>query len=121
MTSLTAVDGSGILKTDTLGRVRTDRARRKAILDEFERNGGSGAQFAAMLGIKYQTFASWVANRRRQRRAALVANHEQSQARTSPASTVQWLETEVEAVSPRSEEVGLRVRLPGKLGSCGEI
>jgi hypothetical protein len=113
MTSLTeTVGGDGILKTDTLGRVRTDRGRREAILDEFERSGGSGAQFAALLGIKYQTFAYWIGCRRRQRRAALPAGNE-IQTGTKPASTVRWFETEVEAVSPRSEHAALRVSLPG--------
>ena len=56
-----------ILKTDVLGRVRTPKARREALLAEFERSGVSGKKFAALVGVNYQTFASWVQQGRRQR------------------------------------------------------
>jgi transposase len=56
-----------ILKTDVLGRVRTSRERREHLLDEFERSGLSGQKFAALVGIKYPTFATWAQKRRRQR------------------------------------------------------
>ena len=58
-----------ILKTDVMGRVRTPKARRDALLAEFERSGVSGKKFAALVGINYQTFASWVQQWRRQRGA----------------------------------------------------
>ena len=51
--------GEVVLKTDGLGRVKTPVARRESLLDEFERTGLSGAKFAALAGIKYQTFAAW--------------------------------------------------------------
>ena len=57
-----------LLKTDVLGRVRVKKARRDALLDEFERGGTSAQAFAKMVGIKYQTFASWVQKRRRARK-----------------------------------------------------
>ena len=56
-----------ILKTDVLGRVRTPKPRREALLDEFERSGVSGKKFAALVGIHYQTFASWSQQRRKAR------------------------------------------------------
>ena len=56
-----------ILKTDVLGRVRTPKARREALLAEFGRSGVSGKKFAALVGVNYQTFASWVQQGRRQR------------------------------------------------------
>ena len=56
-----------ILKTDVLGRVRTPKARREALLAEFARSGVSGKKFAALVGVNYQTFASWVQQGRRQR------------------------------------------------------
>lgn len=56
-----------ILKTDVLGRVRTPKARREALLAEFERSGVSGKKFAALAGVNYQTFASWVQQWRRVR------------------------------------------------------
>ena len=54
-----------VLKRDALGRVRSDAARRDAVLDEFERSGLSGVKFAAVAGIKYATLASWFQRRRR--------------------------------------------------------
>jgi len=48
-----------------MGRVRVSRARREALLNEFERGGTSGAQFADYVGIKYSTFATWIQKRRR--------------------------------------------------------
>ena len=65
MTSMTLPDE--VLKTDVLGRVRIKKARRDALLDEFERGGTSAQAFAKLVGLKYQTFASWVQKRRRTR------------------------------------------------------
>ena len=59
-----------ILKTDVLGRVRTPKARREALLGEFERSGVSGKKFATLVGVNYQTFASWVQQWRQQRGAS---------------------------------------------------
>lgn len=60
-------DGA-ILKTDVLGRLKTPKARREEILDEFEASGLSGLKFAELVGMKYPTFASWIQNRRRKRK-----------------------------------------------------
>ena len=54
-----------VLKTDTLGRVKTPLARREQLLDEFEHSGLSGMKYATLVGIKYPTFASWLYKRRR--------------------------------------------------------
>jgi transposase-like protein len=54
-----------VLKQDTRGRVRVSRERREAMLVEFERSGMSGAKFARLSGINYQTFAGWVRRRKR--------------------------------------------------------
>src|SRR5687768_11724989 len=59
--------GSEILKTDGLGRVRVPRERQEKLLDEFERSGLSGAKFAALCGVKYPSFAGWIARRKRAR------------------------------------------------------
>ena len=56
-----------ILKTDVLGRVRVRKERREQILDEFERSGMAGKPFAKMIGVNYQTFASWIQKRRKAR------------------------------------------------------
>ena len=53
-----------ILKVDTAGRVWTPREQREAVLDEFERSGLPATKFAAHIGVKYPTFASWVQKRR---------------------------------------------------------
>ena len=65
MTNTTLPDE--ILKTDVMGRVRTPPARREALLEEFARSGVSGKKFAALKGMNYQTFASWVQQRRKAR------------------------------------------------------
>ena len=48
-----------LLKEDLAGRVRVPAAKRLQILEEFDRSGMSGLAFAALVGVKYQTFASW--------------------------------------------------------------
>jgi hypothetical protein len=50
-------------------RERVSAQRREALLDEFERSGLSGAQFARRAGLKYPTFAAWRRNRRRKTHA----------------------------------------------------
>ena len=114
MTSLSSVTGAlegEVFKRDTVGRVRVSRARRDALLEEFERSGGSGAQFAACVGVKYSTFASWVAKRRR-RQALEVSRGE---ATPSPKGNgMRWWETVVEAPGKGLSAAGvLRVQLPG--------
>jgi hypothetical protein len=66
MTDMIKSDGV-VLKTDKRGRVQTPVARREQLLDEYERSGVSGKQFAALVGIKYQTLATWASKRRRAR------------------------------------------------------
>jgi hypothetical protein len=56
-----------ILKRDALGRIGYPRARREALLDEFERSGLKGAAFARTVGISYPTFANWIQKRRHAR------------------------------------------------------
>ena len=58
-----------ILKTDALGRVKVTAQRREALLDEFERGEMNAAQFAEFVGVKYQTFATWIQKRRKERTA----------------------------------------------------
>ena len=61
MTSTTEQEEETILlKTDRLGRVKMPSSRREQILDRFESSGMSGQGFAAQIGVKYSTFASWV-------------------------------------------------------------
>jgi len=99
-----------ILKTDTLGRVRTPRERRGALLEEFEKSGMSGAKFAAYIGVKYQTFASW-----RQQRRQRGAPAEQGENAPSSGSPLRWVEALMEgpAACAGRNIAALQVHLPG--------
>ena len=46
--------------TDVLGRLHRTREQRERILHEYERSGLSGPKFAALCGVKYRTFATWL-------------------------------------------------------------
>lgn len=108
-----AVDGE-IFKTDTAGRVRVSRARREALLDEFERSGASGAQFAAYVGVKYSTFAYWVSQRRRHKAVGPAKRHPAAPRKGNGAEALRWWETVVEPPAKgASEPEVLRVQLPG--------
>ena len=106
MTSMTESSLAPLLKTDVMGRVKTPAARRELLLDEFERSGTSGQKFAELVGVKYQTFATWV-QRRKLRRAATP--------KTPKASTakVRWLEAVVGKVAGHGAGSMLPVLLPG--------
>jgi len=49
MTDTNEVSNQPLIKTDVMGRLRTPRERREKLLDEFERSGLSGGEFAAMV------------------------------------------------------------------------
>ena len=114
--------GDRVMKRDSLGRVKTDAVRRDAILEEFERSGLSGVKFAALTGIKYATFASWMQRRRRGRRAcrSKASVGKLARRRGAPLPALGWVEAKVErhgvAVGPRAV---LRLELPG--GAIMEI
>ena len=94
-----------ILRTDSRGRVKTPAERREALLDEFERSGLSGMKFAALVGIKYQTFGAWATKRRKQRGSA--QNPAQKPAESVPR--LQWLEAVVEKERDFARPKGLWV------------
>lgn len=109
-----------VLKTDVLGRVKTGAQQREAMLDEFERSGLSGTKFAAVAGVNYQTFASWVQKRRRATGAYRPEAKRSSQGKSAKqaATTVPalgWVEAVVEEAkheaSASMPEV-LRLELP---------
>ncbi len=79
------------------------RAKQEAILDEHERSGMSGPEFAQYLGIKYQTFATWVQKRRKRNEGGLVVGK----------GVVSWLEAEVGGEESRTGKSGLVVELAG--------
>lgn len=102
-----------ILKTDTLGRVRTPRERREALLEEFEKSGLSGTKFTEFIGVKYQTFASWrQQHRQRQVRATQPGPGESAPTTGAP---LRWVEALLEgpAASGRQRAAALQVHLPG--------
>ena len=74
-----------ILKRDVIGRVTLRREKREALLDEFERSGLKGTQFARMTGINYGTFASWVQDRRHAR-GEYAARQKKAAALPAPAA-----------------------------------
>ncbi len=53
---------------DSKGRVRATMEQRQVIIAEYERSGVSAAQFAKRSGMKYSTFAGWLARYRRNKR-----------------------------------------------------
>ena len=110
------------LKTDVLGRVLTSAERREALLDEFEKSGVSGKQFAALVGVNYQTFATWIQSRRRRRgdyeaiRAAKLSAtatpKKDATKRTAAALPLRWLEAVVEEQPRIDEDAAASVRVP---------
>ena len=86
-----------ILKVDEAGRVWTSRELRDAVLDEFESSGMPATQFAARLGVKYPTFASWVQQRRKSR---------------GNGKSLKWVEAAV-ASPATARSKSLTVQLPG--------
>ncbi len=97
-----------VLKQDAAGRVWTPRERREEVLDEFEKSGLPAAQFAAHVGVKYPTFATWVQKRRKAREGA---NRSDCQTPMVPRLGT-WVEATVEGVTDDSEDT-LVVHLPG--------
>lgn len=98
-----------LLKTDVNGRVRTARARREAWRDEFERRGSSAAQFAALVSVNYPTFASWVQQRRRDRKDAVVAS---AQTQPNAAGALHLMEATIAPTAGRGAQRSLVVELP---------
>lgn len=117
MTSITVETEN--LKQDTRGRVRTPAARREALLDEFEKSGMSGAEFARLTGIKCATFAAWAAKRRKGRTAlsAAVCPQVRGSAPVSGGDPIRLFEAVVDGGGPvgphRAGPHGLLVELPG--------
>ena len=62
---MAAMDENIVLKTDRRGRVHTPREQQEQAVAEWERSGLSARRFAEMAGVKYQTFAAWVARKRK--------------------------------------------------------
>jgi hypothetical protein len=103
-----------LLKVDGRGHVLVRKERREALLDEYERCGVSAAEFAAQIGVNYQTFAHWLQKRKRSReKAANEATSRTPAALMAPAAALgpRWMEAVVE--SGGKGGLALRVALPG--------
>ena len=95
-----------LIKTDVLGRMHRTAEQRERILDEYERSGVSAPKFAALCGVKYQTFASWLV-----RRKSRHQSHPKRQPRRKRSTQVQWIEASVQPATASS--TGLVLQLPG--------
>src|SRR6202035_3240050 len=100
MTS-TPEDPGEIFKRDTKRRVRVPRARREMLLDEWERSGGSAAQFADYVGIKYSTLANWIQKRRKQRRPPSALVKAGRGVEDLPKVNGRWVEAVMEESEPK--------------------
>lgn len=102
-----------VIKTDVLGRARTSVERREQLLDEFERSGLSAVKYAQLVGVKYQTLATWLQKRRRARGAYPKVPAK----RVLKSQSVQWLEAVVQEAkgSVTSEAIVLEVRGGGRV------
>jgi hypothetical protein len=91
------------------------RTRREALLDEFERSGGSAAQFAAYVGLRYSTFANWVNKRRRQRSGQQLSQGGGAESvKGQGVEAVRWFEAVVESGGNAvRNQATVRVYLPG--------
>ncbi len=96
-----------IVKQDRIGRVRTTRSQREAMLAEYEGSGMSGPEYAEYIGVKYPTFATWL-QRRKQESGELG-----TQGEVKERSALQWVEAVVEKAAEPGETEGLVIRLGG--------
>jgi transposase len=94
----TTMGADQIVKVDRIGRVKTPRERREALLAEFERSGMSGQQFAKWAGIKYGTFITWVQKRRK----AKPPLADDKPAPAGSKSEVRWVEAVMEKAAPQA-------------------
>jgi hypothetical protein len=91
---------TSIIKSDRTGRTRYARQYKQEVLAAFEASSLSAPQFAAQCGIKYPTFASWLAAGKRDDRSVTAT------------SRPTFLLAEV-AASPEATSAVLEVCLPG--------
>ena len=123
-------DGDGgesgrYLRMDALGRVRTPREEREAILDEFEKSAASAAGFARLHGIKYQTFVCWV-KRRRRKQGQQQSNGgggelEKADATASAQPRLELAEVVLEKASAEYEKDQTRVSQPLRVKAAGGV
>lgn len=92
-------ESTSIIKSDRAGRSRYSAEYKAEVVAAFEGSGMSGPTFAKQCGLKYPTFAAWVAKSRKGEAPGVEAK-----------SSQQFLLAELPG--PRSD-TSLRVELPG--------
>ena len=100
-------------KRDARGRRVTPAERRAQMVQAFHASGQTMAGFARREGVKYPTFAGWVAN---------------AQRRGAPKSGIKFTEVRLPVLPAPREPVPLEVRLPdgtvlrgGRPGELAEL
>ncbi len=105
-----------IVKVDRIGRIKTPRERREALLAEFDRSGMSGQQFAKWAGIKYGTFITWVQKRRHKGASS------QAEDKPVPAGAkaeVRWVEAVLEKATAKKSEANPNATVMIVQGAAG--
>lgn len=90
-----------LVKFDRRGRLRYAPEQKAALVEAYAASGLSGPKFAALHGVNYQTFASWLQKRKRMAAAPGL-----------PAPK-EWALVEVAVSAPAVHAPGLTVLLPG--------
>lgn len=90
---------TAIIKSDRARRPRYTQKYRSEVLAAFEASGMSGPAFAQHCGLKYSTFAAWVAKQRCEKSS-----------RQTPSPKRQFVVAEFEE-APHPD--GLQIELPG--------
>ena len=101
MATMQEEEVTSIVKADRIGRTRYTDQYKAEVLEAYGASSMSGPAFARQCGIKYPTFAAWVAKVRRQDRP---------QASAQPVSP--FIIAEIGEAGRVGDEV-LEVRLPG--------
>lgn len=110
MSSIVTRVSGPIVKSDCSGRTRYTAPYKQQVLDAYESSSLSTPAFAKQCGVKYSTFAAWVAARKRPQHAASAGR---------PAFLIAEL-------AATADDSALEVRLPGgatvrAAGSCQVI
>jgi transposase-like protein len=90
-----------LVKFDRRGRLRYGPEQKAALVEAYAASGLSGPKFAALHGVNYQTFASWLQKRKR------------AASPTGLPAPQDWALVEVAVPAVRGSAPGLTVLLPG--------
>lgn len=65
MPSIQETTSGALVKSDRVGRTRYTKAYKAEVIQAYEKSGMSAAVFSEHCGVKYPTFASWIAKGKR--------------------------------------------------------